>query len=62
MAEWPTFLADGLADDAAGPPRKHVRTGRPPGAVAFVERLEGLLGRALKPARRGLKSRARKKG
>ena len=62
VADWPAFLMDGLADDDAETIRKHERTGRPLGAEAFVERLEGLLGRPLKPARRGPKPKARQKG
>ncbi len=61
VADWPAFLANGLADDDAGTMRKHERTGRPLGAEAFVERLEGQLGRPLKPARRGPKPKARQK-
>jgi putative transposase len=37
--------------------RKHERTGRPPGDKAFIERLERLLDRRLKPRKPGPKPR-----
>ncbi len=60
VTDWPGFLIDGLADGDAETMRKHERTGRPLGAEAFVERLEGLLGRPIKPARRGPKPKSRR--
>ena len=55
-AAWANFLAGGLADEEGDDLRRHVRTGRPLGGDAFVERLERTLGRSLKrqkPGRKG---------
>jgi len=35
--------------------RQHERTGRPVGEPAFLDRIEGLLGRTVRPAKRGPK-------
>tara|TARA_R110000772_G_scaffold191168_3_gene302099 strand:- start:2033 stop:2692 length:660 start_codon:yes stop_codon:yes gene_type:complete len=51
--DWPAFLADGLTEGAADALRKCERTGRPLGGEAFIERLEAVLGRDLKPRKRG---------
>jgi len=56
MPDWPAFLAGGLRDEEAEALRRHERTGRPLGGPAFIERLEGELGRDLKPRKRGPKA------
>ncbi len=53
MTDWSTFLiedAEPLADI-----RKHTRTGRPLGDNSFLEHLEQLTGRSLRPMKRGPK-------
>ena len=39
--------------------RRHSRTGRPFGNETFLERLEAMLGRVLKPQKRGPKTKQR---
>ena len=39
--------------------RRHSRTGRPLGNETFLERLEAMLGRVLKPQKRGPKTKQR---
>ncbi len=54
--DWSGWLVDGLGDEEVyADLRRHTRTGRPPGEVGFVERLESLLGRVLRPGKRGPK-------
>lgn len=53
--DWTAFLKEGLGDTDAEALRRHERTGRPLGGDAFVERLEDILGRDLKPKKRGPK-------
>ncbi|MBC8443206.1 hypothetical protein H8D79_00620 [PVC group bacterium] len=60
FGDWQAFLASGLSDEAAEQLRSHERTGRPLGAPAFEERLEGLLCRVLKPHKRGPKPRTKR--
>jgi putative transposase len=57
VEDWSAWLT--REDDAAaiGRIRQQTNTGRPCGSSAFVERLEGLAGRSLRPARRGRKGR-----
>ena len=55
MEGWPWWLVDGLRDDEIDDLRRHTRTGRPLGEPGFVERLESLLGRVLRPGKRGPK-------
>ena len=52
-AAWLTHEDDAAAVDRI---RQQTNTGRPCGSVAFVERLEGLVGRLLRPGRRGRKA------
>ncbi len=57
VEDWTAWLTH--ADDAAAVERirQQTNTGRPCGSSTFVERLEGLVGRCLRPARRGRKAR-----
>ena len=57
--DWADFLGCGLSDDAAELVRCHERTGRPLGTVGFVEGLERLLGRTLRPQPAGRKRKVR---
>jgi len=53
IADWPTFLlkdAEPLSEI-----RRHTRTGRPLGGDAFIEQLERLTGRSLRPMKPGPK-------
>jgi putative transposase len=55
VPDWRAHLDGGRGDGGAADIERHLRTGRPLGAAAFVERIEGALGRTLKPAKRGPK-------
>jgi len=58
VPDWQAFLRDGLKEDDAAALRKHERTGRPLGGEAFIDRIEGMLGRDLKLKKRGPKPKA----
>ena len=51
----PGALSSGLGEDDGDLVRRHERTGHPLGTPAFVDRLERLLRRMLKPQKRGPK-------
>jgi putative transposase len=53
---WKTFLSVDAQESEMELFRKHERTGRPIGDEAFIERLEGLLDRKLKPQKPGPKA------
>jgi REP-associated tyrosine transposase len=53
MGDWKTFLEGGMDEDTIETIRGHNRTGRPLGKLAYVEKLERLLERNLKPGKRG---------
>ncbi len=53
FADWRSFLAAGLEDEALEALRRNTRTGRPLGGPAFLARLETELGRRLGPGRPG---------
>ena len=53
VPEWSLFLEQSAHPDCAQELRRHERTGRPLGSEAFVDHLEGLLGRILRPRRPG---------
>lgn len=59
VGDWQGFLHSDLREDELAVLRRHARTGRPLGNEAFVERLEGTLGRILKPRRPGRKPRSK---
>jgi len=50
---WSAFLAQGAQADVDDQLRKHESTGRPLGSDAFVDYLEGLLNRTLRPLKSG---------
>ena len=55
-SNWRAFLSD-MDDAADGLLRRRTHTGRPCGDVNFIERLETVLGRSLRPAKRGPKTK-----
>ncbi len=55
--EWASLLKGGLAEAEAEAIRRCERTGRPLGSDRFIERLEGRLGRTLKPQKPGRKKK-----
>ena len=55
MGDWREYLAQGLSEREAAAFRRHERTGRPLGSPGFTVRLEKLLGRVLRPGKRGPK-------
>jgi putative transposase len=54
--DWAAFLGEGMQHDDSNLLRKHQTTGRPLGSDAFVDELERILGRALRPLKRGRKA------
>ena len=61
FGDWQEFLASGLSEEETEQVRAHERMGRPLASPAFVDRLERLLRRVLKPHKRGPKP-GRKRG
>ena len=55
MPDWQALLDSGMDDKDVKRLRRHERTGRPLGSDGFVGKLEMLLGRPLRPQRRGPK-------
>lgn len=55
IPDWSLFLASGLSDETMETLRNHEQTGRPLGNEAYVEKLELLLKRLLKPQKVGRK-------
>jgi len=54
-SNWRDFVASGVSGEEAVEIRGHEKTGRPLGSEAFVENLEHMLGRILKPKKAGRK-------
>ena len=50
---WVNFLGEAVPEEQAEMFRRHERTGRPLGGERFVTRIERLLGRVLRPHKRG---------
>ena len=59
IGDWNAFLNSALPEDELRDLREHGRTGRPLGSPAFLERLESLAGRVLRPLKRGPKPQPR---
>ena len=59
VPDWNAFLNSAMPEEELGQLRRHVRTGRPLGDETFVGRLEEMVGRALKPQKRGPKPKHR---
>ncbi len=55
VGAWRSYLAGGLSGEKLEALRRHTRTGRPLGAECFLDRLEALLGRTLRPRKPGRK-------
>jgi putative transposase len=53
VGDWRAFLDSALPEGELDELRKHARTGRPLGDEAFLDRLESLLSRVLKPMKGG---------
>ena len=53
--DWREFLRSGLTDEEMESLRRHERSGRPLGSERFVARIERLVGRVLRPGKRGPK-------
>ena len=58
--DWRGFLNSALPEESIRDLREHGRTGRPLGSSAFVDGLESLVGRVLKPQKGGRPSKLRK--
>jgi putative transposase len=55
IGDWAAFLSSALPEEELRDIRHHTRTGRPLGDETFLGRLEGMVGRVLKPQKRGPK-------
>jgi len=55
--DWRAFLDSPIPEDQLRRIRDHGRTGRPLGDATFLERLEKLVGRVLRPQKPGRKPR-----
>jgi putative transposase len=53
--DWMACLGDRQSNDVLRKVRKHTKTGRPLGSERFIETLESLTGRSLKPLKPGRK-------
>lgn len=59
IGDWSGFLNRAVPEEELKDLRRHSRTGRPLGSESFLERLEAMVGRVLKPQKRGPKSKRR---
>ena len=59
VADWNALLDSAVPEEELAELRRHVRTGRPLGDETFVGRLEEMVGRTLKPQKRGPKPKER---
>ncbi len=57
MADWKAFLRSALREEEFRDLRERGRTGRPLSSSTFLDRLERLAGRVLKPQKPGPKSK-----
>jgi putative transposase len=55
VKDWREYLTEPLEAEEEQLWRRHERTGRPLGEPAFLDRIERLLGRIVRPAKRGPK-------
>jgi putative transposase len=60
IGDWNVFLKSAIHEEELQKLREHRRTGRPLGNASFIERLEVLVGRVLKPKKDGRPSKLRK--
>jgi putative transposase len=61
VADWRGFLNSAIREEDLRDIREHVRTGCPLGSATFVERLEGVIGRILRPQKPGRPSKLLKR-
>jgi putative transposase len=59
IGDWNAFLNSAIPEEELKDLRRHSRTGRPLGNETFLERLEAMVGRILKPQKRGPKPKQR---
>jgi len=59
-ADWRALLNSGLREEELRDLRGHGRTGRPLGSETFVERLERMVGRVLRPQKGDRPSKLRR--
>ena len=59
VSDWRAFLDSALSEEELSRLRGHSRTGRPLGDGSFLEQLEAMVGRVLKPQKRGPKPKPR---
>jgi putative transposase len=57
IPDWSAFLNSAVRDEEHAELRRHGRRGRPLGDETFLGRLEELVGRSLKPKKRGPKAK-----
>ena len=62
VSDWRRFLSEEDDEKTVVRLRRHTRTGRALGSMAFVERMEGLLGLTLRPKKPGPRPRKTKTG
>ena len=55
VKDWREYLMEPLEAKQEELWRRHERTGRPLGEAAFLDRIEAILGRSVRPAKRGPK-------
>lgn len=60
VPDWPAFLAEDGGEATLRAVRRHGRTGRPLGSDRWLEKMEVLTGRALKPGKPGRPKKMRK--
>ena len=61
VKDWRALLREAVEADDAERLRRHERTGRPLGSVAFLDRIEATLERIVRPAKPGRKPKRDKK-
>ena len=60
VADWAAFLDSALPEEELRELREHGRTGRPLGSSSFLDRLEGMVGRVLRPQKGGRPTKLRR--
>ena len=58
---WKDFLTAAIREEEIREMRRHEHTGRPLGSGSFVENLETMLGRILKPKKAGRRPKSEQK-
>jgi len=61
VPDWRGFFNSAIAEEELRDLREHARTGYPLGNATFVERLERMVGRSLRPGKPGRPSKLRKR-